>query len=146
MRTATSAAAVLAPAVHATGTPNASQQVRLGLIGCGGRGRQLLEVMREFPDVEFVRPCNLCPHMKKITLDGIRNALETMQHEVHVEPAIAARARMSVERMLEVGRSAAAAPPSRQSTPAAAVLTVRAGRLATDRKLITRTQARWRTT
>jgi quinolinate synthase len=54
------------------------------------------------PDIEFVRPCNLCPHMKRITLPKIRRALETMQHEVTIEPAIAARARRTVERMLAV--------------------------------------------
>ncbi|KJC56841.1 quinolinate synthetase [Bradyrhizobium sp. LTSPM299] len=52
------------------------------------------------PDVEFVRPCNLCPHMKRITLKNIRHALETNQHEVTIDPAIADRARRSVERML----------------------------------------------
>ncbi len=54
------------------------------------------------PDVEFIRPCRLCPHMKRITLPKIRLALETMTHEVTVDPAIAARARLSVERMLAV--------------------------------------------
>jgi quinolinate synthase len=54
----------------------------------------------EFPEIEFVRPCNLCPHMKRITLPGILNALETMQHVVDVDPAIARRARQAVERML----------------------------------------------
>jgi quinolinate synthase len=54
------------------------------------------------PDVEFVRPCNLCPHMKRITLGNIRHALETMQHEVTIDPGIAARARLAVERMLAV--------------------------------------------
>jgi quinolinate synthase len=56
----------------------------------------------EFPETEFVRPCNLCPHMKRITLPKILNALETMTVEVAVDPAIAARARKSVERMLAV--------------------------------------------
>jgi quinolinate synthase len=56
------------------------------------------------PDVEFVRPCNLCPHMKRITLPKIRHCLETMQEEVTIDPALAERARLSVERMLEVGR------------------------------------------
>src|SRR4029077_16157472 len=56
----------------------------------------------EHPDVEFVRPCNLCPHMKRITLPKIRSALETMQQEVTIDPTLAARARRSVERMLEV--------------------------------------------
>ena len=54
------------------------------------------------PDVEFVRPCNLCPHMKRITLANIRAALENMQHEVTIDPAIAGRARQAVERMLAV--------------------------------------------
>jgi quinolinate synthase len=54
------------------------------------------------PDVDFVRPCNLCPHMKRITLGNIRTALEEMRHEVTIDPAIAARARRAVERMLAV--------------------------------------------
>ena len=54
------------------------------------------------PNVDFVRPCNLCPHMKRITLPKIRRALETMTHEVTIDPALAVRARMSVERMLAV--------------------------------------------
>ncbi len=53
-----------------------------------------------YPDIEFVRPCNLCPHMKRITLKNIRHALETSQHQVTIDPAIADRARRSVERML----------------------------------------------
>ena len=56
------------------------------------------------PDIEFVRPCNLCPHMKRITLPKVLRALQTMQHEVVVEPAMATRARAAVERMLAVGR------------------------------------------
>ncbi len=54
------------------------------------------------PDVEFIRPCNLCPHMKRITLANIRRALETNTHIVDVDPVIAARARRAVERMLAV--------------------------------------------
>ncbi len=57
-------------------------------------------VALQYPELEFVRPCNLCPHMKRITLPKIRRALETMTHEVTVAPAIAARARRAVERML----------------------------------------------
>jgi quinolinate synthase len=52
------------------------------------------------PDIEFIRPCNLCPHMKRITLKNIRHALETNEHMVTVDPDIADRARHSVERML----------------------------------------------
>jgi quinolinate synthase len=61
-------------------------------------------VAAEFDDVEFIRPCNLCPHMKRITLANIETALETLQPAVEIEPALAARARRSVERMLAVGR------------------------------------------
>jgi quinolinate synthase len=56
----------------------------------------------EYPDVEFVRPCNLCPHMKRITLPKILHSLETLTTEVTVDPGIAARARASVEAMLAV--------------------------------------------
>ena len=54
------------------------------------------------PDIEFVRPCNLCPHMKRITLPKIRRALETLTHEVAIDPAVAMGARRAVERMLAV--------------------------------------------
>jgi quinolinate synthase len=60
-------------------------------------------VALQYPDLEFVRPCNLCPHMKRITLPKIRQSLETMTHEVTVDPAIAERARHAVERMLSLG-------------------------------------------
>jgi quinolinate synthase len=53
-------------------------------------------------DVEFVRPCNLCPHMKRITLKNIRSALETMRTEVFIDPVYFAPARRAVERMLAV--------------------------------------------
>jgi quinolinate synthase len=56
----------------------------------------------EAPATEFVKPCNLCPYMKKITLAGIRDSLRDMKEEVIVDPAIAARARVAVARMLEV--------------------------------------------
>ena len=59
-------------------------------------------VAAQHPDLEFVRPCNLCPHMKRITLGKIRRSLETMSHEVTVDPAMADRGRRAVERMLEV--------------------------------------------
>jgi quinolinate synthase len=57
-----------------------------------------------YPDVEFVRPCNLCPHMKRNTLPKILHSLETMQYEVTVDPKVAQRARAAVERMLSFGR------------------------------------------
>ena len=59
-------------------------------------------VALEHPDVDFVRPCNLCPHMKRITLEGILHSLQTMTTEVVVDPAIAARAKLAVDRMLAI--------------------------------------------
>ncbi len=56
----------------------------------------------DYPEIEFVRPCNLCPHMKRITLSNIRRALETRTHEVTIDPAVAMRARRAVERMLAI--------------------------------------------
>jgi quinolinate synthase len=61
-------------------------------------------VAAEFPELEFVRPCTICPHMKKITLTKIVESLQRMQHAVEVDPEVARRARRAVERMLEVGR------------------------------------------
>ncbi|MFT4218692.1 MAG: quinolinate synthase NadA [Micropruina sp.] len=60
-------------------------------------------VAQEYPDVEFVRPCNMCPHMKRNTMASIRHALETMTHEVTIDASVADRARLAVERMLAVG-------------------------------------------
>jgi quinolinate synthase len=57
-------------------------------------------VAKDVPDTEFVQPCNLCPHMKRITLGGIRDALLHMRHEVEVAEDVAAGARRAVERML----------------------------------------------
>ena len=59
-------------------------------------------VAAETPGTEFVRPCNLCPHMKRITLENIRDSLRDLKHEVTVDPEIARRARSAVERMLAV--------------------------------------------
>lgn len=60
-------------------------------------------VAQAYPDLEFVRPCNLCPHMKRNTLGAIRHALETMTNKVTVPADVADRARLAVERMLAVG-------------------------------------------
>ncbi len=56
----------------------------------------------EFPDVEFIRPCNLCPHMKRITLPKILRSLQTLEYEVLVDPVLAERAHNAVKRMLEL--------------------------------------------
>lgn len=57
-------------------------------------------VAAEYPEIDFVRPCNLCPFMKKISLETILSALEDEQHVVEIAPHLADRARLSVERML----------------------------------------------
>lgn len=59
-------------------------------------------VQAELPDVQFIRPCNFCPHMKMITLPKILNCLLTMEEEVIVDPIVAARARKAVERMINL--------------------------------------------
>ena len=59
-------------------------------------------VALENPGVAFVRPCNLCPYMKTITLDGILASLETGEHEVTVTPEVAERARRAVQRMIDL--------------------------------------------
>jgi quinolinate synthase len=56
----------------------------------------------EFPQTEFVRPCNLCPHMKQITLPKILDSLQSMKHIVEVDPTIAERARQAVRRMIDL--------------------------------------------
>ena len=57
-------------------------------------------VSAQHPNTEFVKPCNLCPHMKRIDLSNILTCLQTGTHEVVIEESMAARARVSVERML----------------------------------------------
>lgn len=53
------------------------------------------------PQIRFVQPCNLCPHMKRVTLRGIRDCLEKMSTAVEIPVEIAAPARRSVTRMLD---------------------------------------------
>ncbi len=60
-------------------------------------------VAADISDVEFIRPCNLCPHMKRITLANIYQALETLEPRVEIDPAVAKPARIAVERMLSTG-------------------------------------------
>src|ERR1700676_3648615 len=59
-------------------------------------------VQAELPDVQFVRPCNLCPHMKRITLPKILDSLIHMQEDVVVNPLVASKARRAVERMIHL--------------------------------------------
>ncbi|KEO54370.1 quinolinate synthase NadA [Thioclava pacifica] len=59
------------------------------------------------PEVDFVGPCNMCPYMKKITLEKILWSLHTGTEEVIVDPEIAAKARIAVERMIELSQATA---------------------------------------
>lgn len=59
----------------------------------------------ELPEVEFAKPCNMCPYMKMITLEKILWSLHTMSTEVVVEPEVAAKARLAVERMIDLSKS-----------------------------------------
>ena len=61
-------------------------------------------VQADNPNVEFIKPCNLCPYMKKITLKKILNCLENESNEIFIEDKIAKAARRSVQRMAEIGR------------------------------------------
>jgi len=64
----------------------------------------------ENPGTRFIRPCNLCPHMKRITLSGIYESLRQLRFEVTVEPSLAARARASLQAMLDLPK--AGKPPA----------------------------------
>jgi quinolinate synthase len=54
------------------------------------------------PSTDFIRPCNLCPHMKRITLEGIYDALKEMKHEVVISEDVRVRAKQAIQRMLDL--------------------------------------------
>ncbi len=58
----------------------------------------------ELPQVDFIGPCNMCPYMKKITLEKILYVLHTLDNQVEVDPEMAAKARQSVQRMIDLSR------------------------------------------
>ena len=62
-------------------------------------------VQVENPDVQFIKPCNLCPHMKTITLPKVLDCLENETNEILIPEIISRRARKAVERMIAIGRS-----------------------------------------
>ena len=98
------------PEVVAEADFTGSTAAMIGYVGAKQPARVVLvtecsmsdNVAVQYPEVEFVRPCNLCPHMKRITLEKIRRTLETMRHEVTIDPSVAAPARRAVERMLAI--------------------------------------------
>jgi len=57
------------------------------------------------PEVEFAKPCNMCPYMKKITLEKVLWSLHTMEPKVEVDPETAEKARLAVQRMLDLSKS-----------------------------------------
>ena len=59
----------------------------------------------ELPEVDFAKPCKMCSYMKKITLEKILWSLHTMSQEVVVEPEIATKARLAVQRMIDLSKS-----------------------------------------
>lgn len=59
-------------------------------------------VASQFPQTKFVRPCNLCPHMNRITLDKIITSLQELKDEIIINPSLAQAARQPIERMLQV--------------------------------------------
>jgi quinolinate synthase len=59
-------------------------------------------IQGDVPEVSFIGPCNMCPHMKRITLENIRDCLLNMQFEVTVPEDIAERARLAVQRMVDL--------------------------------------------
>lgn len=58
----------------------------------------------ELPEVEFAKPCNMCPYMKRITLEKVLWSLHTMTTKVEVDDAVAEKARLSVQRMIDLSR------------------------------------------
>ena len=73
-------------------------------------------VQAELPDVEMVRPCNLCPHMKRITLPKILDSLVYLREEVTIDPLIAEKARRSVERMINLKKLSSRRTPGTITT------------------------------
>jgi len=61
-------------------------------------------IKAENPEINFVKPCNLCPHMKKITLASILNALKNNTNFIEIDPKIISKSRAAIEKMIAVGR------------------------------------------
>lgn len=81
-------------------------------------------VSTEHPDVEFYKPCNLCPHMQRITLQNILHSLQTMTVQVEIDPEVADRARRAVQRMVDLPTLPATGPKFLPNQPPAAVTLV----------------------
>ncbi len=75
----------------------------------------------ENPDIDFIRPCNMCPHMKRITLQNILHSLQHMEHEVLIDEDVAARAREAVQRMVDLPAPKVVGPKFKTNQPPAQV-------------------------
>ena len=58
----------------------------------------------ELPEVDFAKPCNMCPYMKKISLEKVLYVLHTMENQVEVDAEVAEKARLSVQRMIDLSQ------------------------------------------
>ncbi|MEO0467302.1 MAG: quinolinate synthase NadA [Pseudomonadota bacterium] len=67
-------------------------------------------VAAENPGVDFIRPCNLCPHMKRITLENIRDCLVEMQYAVEIDEPVRIQAKAAIDAMLDLPKMAKPAP------------------------------------
>jgi quinolinate synthase len=65
-------------------------------------------ICSSFPETEFLRPCNLCPHMQRITLPRIHAALTRMQPAIELPAGVALAARNCVQRMFDIAAPRAA--------------------------------------
>lgn len=61
-------------------------------------------VASETTGVDFLRGCNICPHMKRINLENILWSLHTMTEEVTVDAEILEPARAAVQRMIDFSK------------------------------------------
>ena len=61
-------------------------------------------VQVENPNINFIKPCNLCPHMKKIELPKILDSLKNFKNEIKIKDEIAKKAKAAITKMIEVGR------------------------------------------
>jgi len=61
-------------------------------------------VYAENPDLEFIRPCQLCPHMQRITLPKILHSLQTMTTQIEIDPVIQKAAFRSIQNMLDLSK------------------------------------------
>lgn len=61
----------------------------------------------ENPGVDFIRPCNLCPHMKRISLENIYDCLTGEKHEILIDEEVRIRAKNAIDAMLALPKMTA---------------------------------------